>query len=298
MSPHSPSNREPQIFLHWVSRIPQLSGKSRLIYESPNRTPKGGTALWVEERAGGALLFSFPAGGRFLLREHEVWCETGSPADRSITEEYLLSTVLPFLLETRGRIVLHGSGVRMGEEAVGFLAHSGGGKSTLAANLVQFGWPFVTDDLLVIERLGNQWVVHTGPPEVRLWPEMADQFVSDGLNLKEVAESCGKRRFELREVNWTQRGPFRLQLGHLYLPARQPGAPHMSPVPPRDAIIELVRYSFLARLTDAMGIACERLEKLAAIAEEVPLARLYYDSGFDEVDRLTAVLEGACNSTE
>ena len=295
ISPFPPSATDPKIFLHWVSQIPRLLGKSHLLYESPHRTLKGKIALRVEERAG-SLLFSFPTCGRFLLRDDEIWCETDASADRRTVEQHLLNKVLTFVLEARGRTVLHGSGVRMGRGAVGFLAHQGGGKSTLAANLVQLGSAFVTDDLLVIERQGDRWVVHPGPAEVRLWPKTADHFVSDISNWEEARQLDAKRRLTLRRQDPTPVGPWTLPLSRLYLPVRQSRAPHVSPVAPRDAIIELIRYSFLARLTDAAGIAGDRLERLGAIAQAVPLARLYYNSGFDGVDQLAQLLAANCNS--
>ncbi len=70
----------------------------------------------------------------------------------------LLATVLTL----RGETVLHASAVEREGRAVAFVAHSGMGKSTLAALACARGARFVTDDLLRFE--------HRDDGRVRCWP--------------------------------------------------------------------------------------------------------------------------------
>ena len=62
----------------------------------------------------------------------------------------------------------------------------------------------------------------------------------------------------------------------------------IEPIPSSEALIELVRESFLVRILHAAGIQEARLERLGRLVEEVPVRRLIYPSG---LERLPSVLE-------
>jgi hypothetical protein len=80
---------------------------------------------------------------------------------------HLLGRVIATMLHLDGVETLHGSAVHMGDGAVGFLAASGTGKSTLALQLTAAGVPLMTDDALPI--LAGE-VIHAlpGVPSIRL----------------------------------------------------------------------------------------------------------------------------------
>jgi|GEM_PF-5191509 hypothetical protein len=58
----------------------------------------------------------------------------------------------------RRRIPLHAAGVSIEGRSVGFLAPSGTGKSTLLSYLLGDGAVFLSDDVIVIDRIGNEMV--------------------------------------------------------------------------------------------------------------------------------------------
>ncbi len=80
---------------------------------------------------------------------------------------HLLGRVIATMLHLDRVETLHGSAVHMGDGAVGFLAASGTGKSTLALQLTAAGVPLMTDDALPI--LARD-VIHAlpGVPSIRL----------------------------------------------------------------------------------------------------------------------------------
>lgn len=65
----------------------------------------------------------------------------------------LLGTVMALLLHRRGLLVLHGSAVEIGKQAVVFVGDKGAGKSTTAAALVAVGRRMLTDDIVALQRL-------------------------------------------------------------------------------------------------------------------------------------------------
>jgi hypothetical protein len=78
-------------------------------------------------------------------------------------------TLLSALLFLRGAPVLHGSAVEVEGAAIGFIGHSGQGKTTMATAFCAEGAASVTDDVLVIDaQAGRQPLVRRGSRELRL----------------------------------------------------------------------------------------------------------------------------------
>jgi hypothetical protein len=66
----------------------------------------------------------------------------------------------------------------------------------------------------------------------------------------------------------------------------------IAPVPPREAVLALVRHSFLPRLVAAMGWQERRLDLLARLVSRVPVRRLIYPSGHEHLPAVArAVLD-------
>jgi len=78
-------------------------------------------------------------------------------------QRLLFAQVLPLAAKLQGFELLHASAVHFGQAVVAFVASSGTGKSTLAANLVARGARFVTDDVLALACSNGVVVAHPGP---------------------------------------------------------------------------------------------------------------------------------------
>lgn len=81
----------------------------------------------------------------------------------------LVGLIPAILLRARGRTLLHGAVVEIGQKGFAIVGPSGAGKSTLAAALVQRGARIVTDDLILVEA-GN---VVRGYTRIGLLPDAA-----------------------------------------------------------------------------------------------------------------------------
>jgi hypothetical protein len=104
-----------------------------------------------------------------------------------------LATVLSFYLQRQGLLVLHASTVVIDDRAVAFLSHKFSGKSTIAAALVKSGHPLLTDDILTIEERDGILIGRPGYPQMRLWPEEANNFVGHYKDLERVLPDLSKR---------------------------------------------------------------------------------------------------------
>ena len=76
----------------------------------------------------------------------------------------LIAQVLPFAALLHGLEVLHASAVTVDGRAVGFLGHSGAGKTSVAFAMCRLGAGFLADDVLAVERRDGRLVAHPGSP--------------------------------------------------------------------------------------------------------------------------------------
>lgn len=88
----------------------------------------------------------------------------------------VLGRVLATALHAQGLLCLHGSAVRIGEHAIGFLAPRFHGKSTLAYALVAAGAGLITDDTLPVE-VGEPARARPGVHSIRMWEDSANRLV-------------------------------------------------------------------------------------------------------------------------
>ena len=132
-------------------------------------TPDGEIVLSFYRLDEGYLL-RFPERADFLVTEtaHRVVCTPAPEICPQIITELYFNQVLPLLLNSRGELVLHGSAVSIKGSAVAFIGQSGRGKSTLAATLARDGFPFLTDDGLLLTRKHGAYIAHPNRPYVRL----------------------------------------------------------------------------------------------------------------------------------
>ncbi len=198
-----------------------------------------------------------------------------------LIELHVLGPVLSLWLERRGVVALHGSAVEVPDGAIGFLAHQGAGKSTLAATLVAAGAALLADDVLALEVDGDGDVsCRPGFPIMRMWPEQASAFVGADTELDRVHSGTDKRRVP---VGYGGFGTFcdrTMPLRTLYLPEHDDTVSGVTVevVSGSDALVELLRHSFVGVLAEAV-IGPARIRRVAQIARRVEVARLRFPSG-------------------
>jgi hypothetical protein len=83
-------------------------------------------------------------------------------------QRLLTAQALPIAALAHGLELFHASAVELDGAALAFTGASGAGKSTLAARLVLEGASFISDDVLSVERVGEDVIAHPGPPLMNL----------------------------------------------------------------------------------------------------------------------------------
>lgn len=234
-------------------------------------------------RLGNFDLLRYPEVGDFYLGPDRIVCH---PIDLRMTEVYLLSSVLSCWLERAGVPCLHASAVVVDGDTVGFLSFNGGGKSSLAAAMVQGGCSLLTDDVLAVGSGPGGFSARRGYAQMRLWPTEAEHFWGPADQLPRVHPTVAKVRVPVDVFDARER-----PLTCFYLPARRPtgcadDSVEIKALSPRDTVIEFVRHSFVAPLAEAVGWQPRRLDIFARLAAEVPVKHLIYPSGLDQLPRV------------
>lgn len=200
---------------------------------------------------------------------------------------------MSYWFERRGLPTLHASAVAVNGHAVAFVSRHGGGKTGLAAAMVQAGFPLLTDDLLVLEEREGRWEARPAYPEMRMWPDEAAHFAGPPEALPLVQADSEKRRVAIGNGGLGSFLDASAPLACVYLASRRPerdGDIEIQPVSRGEALIELVRHSFSPRLVEAAGLQPARLDRLARLVRAVPVRRLVYPSGFDRLPEVVRFL--------
>lgn len=293
----------------FANRLPRFHGTPDVTFtcsEAPpcvskwdEQTPAFASPVTLE--SGESLVYLYRHRGFDVLRYAEVadfflWpdrvvCHLQDPKYDYVVEVYLLGLVLSFWLERRGTPVLHASAVSVDGRAVVFLATNYGGKTSLAATLMQAGHPLLSDDVLAVETRGSGVVVQPGYPQMRMWPKQAEYFLGRYETLAQVHPALEKRRVP---VGPNGVGAFQQTsepLGCIYLSEMRSAngsnrEVRIDPVSKGDAAIELVRGSFLPNIVVAAGLQARRMSLLSQIANQIPVRRLSFPEDPDQLPKV------------
>jgi hypothetical protein len=225
--------------------------------------------LWTQFfRQGAGYLLRFPE-----LADFEVSADgctvQGFPAPgvSSPTVEHLyLNQVMPLALSRQGKLVLHGSAVDIGGQGVAFLGESGRGKSTLAASFATEGTRFLTDDGLLLEWVVDRCMILPSHPSIRLWEDSQDALVSERTAMAPAVSFTSKSRFLAGPgiAFCDEARPLRRLF---FLGEGEVETPTIEPLRPAEALIELVKHSFLLDIEarDMLARHFDDLSRLAAL---------------------------------
>lgn len=249
------------------------------LYSSPWREEGGGSVCHLY-RLTDRDLFSFSEAVEFHLGPRRISARLLHPDYGYLVELRFLGPVLSFWLERQGIPTLHASAVEAGGHAAIFLSSHGGGKTGLAAAMMQAGHPLLTDDLLPLEERDRAFLGRSGYPQMRMWPDEAAHFLgADWEHLPLVHPRLTKRRVAVSSFHESP-----LPLAAIYLPERREGGPiEIGSLSRGQAVIELVRHSFSPHLVQAAGLQPSRLDFFTRLVRRVPVRRLAYPSGFERL---------------
>lgn len=231
-------------------------------------TTAAGTAWAIFYRSGADYLLRFPGLADFQIGSNGCWVRCWSVPDVSddTVQHLYLNQVVPLALSRQHRLVLHGSAVEIADAAVVFLGQSGAGKSTLAASFATNGYRMLSDDGVLLEYCQDAYQVRPSHPSIRLWADSQAALFGRHARLAPPVQYTDKARILADE-----RAVFCPQarsLQRIYLLGDGTAkSPVFWPVTARDALIELVKHSFMLEV-EAPEMLAFHFERLTALANQ------------------------------
>jgi hypothetical protein len=256
---------------------------------------RDGAELTIRRGRAGDLMFAYGDGRATFLLDPAARRLGCGPDDVGVLDwqRVLVSRVLPLVAIARGAEALHAGAVTTERGAVGVLASSGGGKSTLVAELVGRGRALVSDDVMVLTTGATGVFVQPGGAHLSLAAAVQTGPGAIGEPLGVVG---GKQWLEVEDVVVDEQ-----PVAALVLLERGGGvAPRAEELPPSP----LALAPFMLGLPDHEGrdaarfglysdlMATARLLRLSSAVEDPPAALA------DELERVLAApvaasIEGA-----
>jgi len=237
---------------------------------------------------------SYSDGARFAVNRSadRVWGTFDSPLTKEDLATYFLGPVMGFLLRRKQITCLHASGVELDNAAVLLCADTGYGKSTTAAALALRGAPVLGEDVVPLElSKGGFWAV-PGYPRVCLWPDAVANLTGDENALPKLTPVWEKRYLPLdgAPARFVQT---KLPVGLIYLIAPRSDAvdaPRVEPLRPKDALLELVKNTYMNWLLNREQRA-EEFNVLGNLVQQVPVRLLVPHSDPVRIPQLCELIE-------
>lgn len=279
-----------------ASARPQLStqGVPFNTWAFPDGTP------WTEfYRNDRGYLLRFPDLADFTVSTDglQVACFPALGVSEDTSQHLYLNQVLPLILSKQGKLVFHASAVEVADGAIAFVAMSGRGKSTLAASFAMNGFPFLTDDGLVVETSVQGFEVLPSHPSIRLWDDSRKALITPGAKTTPALRYTSKARFLADEclVFCARRRPLRCVYFLGDGTAAEVSIQRMSAA---ETMIEWVKNSFLLDVEERPRLA-SHFDQIGGLSLHPIHFRLDYPRRFEELTVLRqAIMEHACGTSE
>jgi hypothetical protein len=215
----------------------------------------------------GICLFWKKVGKIFVREGREIIVDPAPEVDEGTIRLFILGPALGAVLHQRGRLVLHGSAVTMHGETVAFLGEEETGKSTLAAALYVNGYSVVADDLVALQIENGSSKIFPSAPRLKLSPHV----VSFGDF--EKTHQISYPSFEIRSYLVDKKfSPQPLYLKRIYILGESEDQ-KIERLPPQEALMELIRHSYCARLISDAEAPLHLLQ-CATLVNRIPIFRL------------------------
>lgn len=256
-------------------------------------------ALWTQiHRAESGYLLRFPELADFHVSQ-DARTVRGWPVPgitKHTVQHIYLNQVLPLALSKQGKLVFHASAVEIGDAGVAFMGESGRGKSTLAASFATSGSRFLTDDGLVVESLEGDWRILPSHPSIRLWEDSQLALIAAGALTAPPVSYTSKSRFLAGDAIVFCEQPRRLQCVY-FLGTGVATAPQFERLSPGEALIELVKHSFLLDIEERELLATH-FDELSRLAGRPLYYRLDYPRRFSDLTEVRKAIVDHVNALE
>ena len=175
----------------------------------------------------------------FKINENNIWYKAENEIPEGLLRIFILSEAIGIVLFLRGKYLLHGSAVKINENAEVFLGTPGAGKSTTIAAFYKNNFTVLSDDLVAIKiNLDKQFEVIPSFPEIKIWEDTAVNLGFDKNELVPAWEGKNKYRIKQKSMHF---GNEKLLLKKINI-LQKPYAKHRPELSIIEMPIELLKY--------------------------------------------------------
>jgi hypothetical protein len=247
------------------------------------------TSLFFRESGNYLVRFPDMADFRISLDQQEVHCTpTPGMSDQDIADLYF-NQIVPLVMGCQGEPVLHASAVAIDGRAVAFLGPTRRGKSTLAAAFAKAGNPFLTDDGLILDRSGAEYMVRPRAPVLRLCAD------SEAVVLRNAEPPADADEMKTRiSAGWCiayQGEPLPLAAIYLMIEPETPDQTQIERLPRPAAVSELLKHSFILDVEDRDRVKL-LFQRLVALAEQIDCFTLDYPRDYAKLPSVLTSIMG------
>jgi hypothetical protein len=224
-------------------------------------------------------LVRFPDQADFAIDAEagDVTCTPTPDIAPDVPDSLFHNAIIPLIGNHNGGLFLHGSAVSVSGKAIGFLAPSRRGKTTLAGAFAKQGHAFLTEDVLELRRDGLSYMVQPSRPVLRLFDDSAIYLLgveaSDGTQEKRVMAADNALPFEA-EVR---------QLSALFLLGSGTSKQaHIEPLAQAAALGELMQHAFVLNVEDKQRLR-GHFDRLGELVERLPFFALDFPRDYAQL---------------
>ncbi|MFQ5744410.1 MAG: hypothetical protein ACE5HV_12600 [Acidobacteriota bacterium] len=274
---------------------------AELWYESPRDGGANLLRVWKDSRNSG-FRFLYGDGAAFLVDAaggsvRATWPDTLTLEDIAT---YLLGPILGFVLRRRGVVCLHASAIAIDDDCIAILAPPQRGKSTTAAAFARLGYRILTDDILALVDLGEEFRVQPGHPHLRLWPQSVEALFGSADLLPRITPehpSWDKRYLDLTGGRFQfQSQP--LPLAAIYIGERceDSATPRLEVLSGREALLTLISNTYSCQLLDKQ-MRAQEFDLLGRLLTRVALKRFKIRKGIHYLPSLCDLILDDCQAS-
>jgi hypothetical protein len=217
-----------------------------------------------------------------------TWTDT---FDQSCWFHVLSDLVLPRLIAYDGALVVHCGAVDSPAGAIGLIAPSGQGKSTLAGSLHARGFPLISDDAMILHSDGTGYRTERLYPSLRLFPDSLAHLMPEVDGTVPMADFTEKRRVPFVE------GPMNAPLAALFRLADPSDDIRITSLTPAEACMAIIANSFALDASDPEETK-RRFAQAAEGARNIPVYDLRYPRDYAALPEVHAAIFQAIGLSE
>jgi hypothetical protein len=260
---------------HWLEA--DKKGPLEEFYGGPDYDSPGVPSLKIWKLSGHFWL-RYPDGTDFLLDQAgtKIWATWPQNLTLEDSATYLLGPVMGFVLLLRGTICLHASAISQGNQAFALVGNAGAGKSTTAAAFAGLGYKVLSDDVVTLSDVGDNFVVQPAYPCIRLWPRSVEALYGRPDALPLLTPNWDKRYLDLSRNDHESFQVNPLPLAAVYILSERSDSsesPYVRGLSGKQGLVELIGNTYANYLMDTTTMRAQEFKVLSRLMHRVPMRR-------------------------